>query len=61
MATPHFTENRRNPTMPKIRINATLGLALAIPLWALAQDPAATPATPAPAEVAVKQIGRAHV
>ena len=53
MATPHFTENRRNPTMPKIRINATLGLALAIPLWALAQDPAANPPA-APAEVAAK-------
>ena len=41
--------------MPKIRINATLGLALAIPLWALAQDPAANPPAPAaPAEVAAK-------
>ncbi len=56
MATPHFTENRRNPTMPKIRISLTLGLALAIPLWALAQDPAGNldPAPAAPAEAAGK-------
>ena len=40
--------------MPKIRISLTLGLALAIPLWALAQEPAANPAPAAPAEAAAK-------
>jgi len=30
--------------MPKTRIIATLGLALVVPLWALAQDPAEKPA-----------------